>query len=145
MTEDNGPEKRNMSKQDGLLRLIVHFANYDIMSISITLTIKGVVVAGRLVGYKRYYDGIIKSLSNAKIITDELDEIASKSKDKIVELFEEMKDIATQEKNDELTFIHLDNAVLLNDSSGNLLYPNYWRLRIDSVDGYMIGASEKYA
>jgi len=145
MTEDNGPEKRNMSKQDGLLRLIVHFANYDIMSISITLTVKGVVVAGRLVGYKRYYDGIIKSLSNAKIITDELDEIASKSKDKIVELFEEMKDIATQEKNDELTFIHLENAVVLNDSSGNLLYPNYWRLRIDSVDGYMIGASEKYA
>ena len=145
MTEDNSPEKRNMSKQDGLLRLIVHFANYDIMSISITLTVKGVVVAGRLVGYKRYYDGIIKSLSNAKIITDELDEIASKSKDKIVELFEEMKDIATQEKNDELTFIHLENAVVLNDSSGNLLYPNYWRLRIDSVDGYMIGASEKYA
>lgn len=145
MTEDNGPEKRNMSKQDGLLRLIVHFANYDIMSISITLTVKGVVVAGRLVGYKRYYDGIIKSLSNAKIITDELDEIASKSKDKIVELFEEMKDIATQEKNDELTFIHLENAVVLNDSSGNLLYPNYWRLRIDSVNGYMIGASEKYA
>ena len=144
MTEDNGPEKRNMSKQDGSLRLIVHFANYDIMSISITLTVKGVVVAGRLVGYKRYYDGIIKSLSNAKIITDELDEIASKSKDKIVELFEEMKDIATQEKNDELTFIHLENAVVLNDSSGNLLYPNYWRLRIDSVDGYMIGASEKY-
>ena len=138
MTEDNGPEKRNMSKQDGLLRLIVHFANYDIMSISITLTVKGVVVAGRLVGYKRYYDGIIKSLSNAKIITDELDEIVSKSKDKIVELFEEMKDIATQEKNDELTFIHLENAVVLNDSSGNLLYPNYWRLRIDSVDGYMI-------
>jgi len=145
MTEDNSPEKRNMSKQDGLLRLIVHFANYDIMSISITLTVKGVVVAGRLVGYKRYYDGIIKSLSNAKIITDELDEIVSKSKDKIVELFEEMKDIATQEKNDELTFIHLENAVVLNDSSGNLLYPNYWRLRIDSVDGYMIGASEKYA
>ena len=138
MTEDNGPEKRNMSKQDGLLRLIVHFANYDIMSISITLTVKGVVVAGRLVGYKRYYDGIIKSLSNAKIITDELDEIASKSKDKIVELFEEMKDIATQEKKDELTFIDLENAVVLNDSSGNLFYPNYWSLRIDSVDGYMI-------
>ena len=75
----------------------------------------------------------------------ESDEISSKSKDKIVELFEEMKDIATQEKNDELTFIHLENAVVLNDSSGNLLYPNYWRLRIDSVDGYMIGASEKYA
>ena len=70
MTEDNGLEKRNMSKQDGLLRLIVHFANNDIMSISITLTIKGVVVAGRLVGYKRYYDGIIKSLSNTKVITD---------------------------------------------------------------------------
>ncbi len=144
MTEDNGPEKRSMSKQDGLPRLIVHFANNDIMSISITLTVKGVVVAGRLVGYKRYYDGIIKSLSNAKVITDGSDVISPKSKDKIVELFEEMKDIATQEK-DELTFIHLENAVVLNDSSGNLLYPNYWRLRIDSVDGYMIGASEKYA
>ena len=57
---------------------------------------------------------------------------------KIVELFEEMKDIATQEKKDELTFIDLENAVVLNDSSGNLFYPNYWSLRIDSVDGYMI-------
>lgn len=55
------------------MRLIVHFANNDIMSISKTLTVKGVVVACRLVGYKRY-----------------------------------------------------------------------WRLRIDSVDGYMIGASGKY-
>ena len=64
---------------------------------------------------------------------------------RIVELFEEIKDIATQEKRDELTFIHLEKAVVLNDSSGNLLYPNYWRLKIDSVDGYMIGASEKYA
>lgn len=71
----------------------------------------------------------------------ESDEISSKSKDKI----KEMKDIATQEKKDELTFVHLENAVVLNESSGNLLYPNYWRLRIDSVDGYMIGASEKYA
>jgi hypothetical protein len=49
-----------------------------------------------------------------------------------------MKDIATQEKKDELTFIDLENAVVLNDISGNLFYPNYWSLRIDSVDGYMI-------
>ena len=35
---------------------------------------------------------------NAKVITDGLDEISSKSKDKIVELFEEMKDIATRKE-----------------------------------------------
>ena len=33
MTEDNGPEKRSMSKQDGLPRLVGHFANNDIMNI----------------------------------------------------------------------------------------------------------------
>ena len=81
MTEDYIPEKQNMPKQDGLLRLIVQFANNDIMSTSITITVKGVVIAGRLVGYKRYYDGIIKPLSNANVITDGSDEISSKSKE----------------------------------------------------------------
>ena len=35
------------------------------------------------------------SLSNANVITDESEELASKSKDSIVELFEDIKDIAT--------------------------------------------------
>ena len=48
-------------------------------------------------------DGVIISLSNAKVITDESQEVASKSKDSIVELFEDIKDIATQERKDELT------------------------------------------
>ena len=56
-----------------------------------------------MIGFKQYYDGIIKSLSNAKVITDESQEVASKSKDSIVELFEDIKDIATQERKDELT------------------------------------------
>ncbi|MGA9942126.1 MAG: hypothetical protein WBP88_09030 [Nitrososphaeraceae archaeon] len=41
-----------------------------------------------------------------------------------------------------MTFIHFEEAVVMKDSSGNLLRPNYWKLKIDSVDGYMIGASE---
>ena len=40
------------------------------MSISITLTVNGVVLAGRLIGYTRYYDGIIKLLHNVKVIAD---------------------------------------------------------------------------
>ena len=40
-------------------------------------------------------NGVIISLSNAKVITDESEELASKSKDSIVELFEDIKDIAT--------------------------------------------------
>jgi hypothetical protein len=38
--------------------------------------------------------------------------------------------------------MHLEKAVVLNDSSGNLLHPNYWRLKIDSIDGYITGALE---
>ena len=98
-----------------------------------------------MIGYKRYYDGIIKSLSDAKIISETSDEVSWKSKDNIIELFEEIKEIATQEKKNELTFLHLEKAVVMNDSSGNLLHPTYWRIKIDSIDGYMIGASEKYA
>lgn len=145
MTEENAPIKTDIPKQDGLLRNLVLLANSEIMSISITLTVNGVVLTGRLIGYKRYYDGIIKSLHNAKVIADTSEEATSKSKDTIVEFFEEIKDIATKEKGDELTFMHLEKAVVLNDSSGNLFYPSFWRLKIDSVDGYMIGALEKYA
>ena len=46
-------------------------------------------------------NGVIISLSNAKVITDESEELASKSKDSIVELFEDIKDIATEERKDE--------------------------------------------
>ena len=138
MSEDNGPEKLIVSKQDGLLRLIVHFANNDIMSISITLTVKGVVVAGRLVGYKRYYDGVIKVLSKAKVI-DTSDKTPSQAGDKLVELFENFKDMAIEETPDGPTFIHLEKAVVVNVSSGNLLAPSYWRLKIDSIDGFMLG------
>jgi hypothetical protein len=144
VTEENAP-KKDISKQDGLLRNLVLLANSEIMSISITLTVNGVVLAGRLIGYTRYYDGIIKLLHNVKVIADASEEATSKSKDTIVEFFEEIKDIATKEKSDELTFMHLEKAVVLNDGSGNLFYPSFWRLKIDSVDGYMIGASEKYA
>ena len=51
--------KKEVCKQDGLLRNLVFLANSEIMSISITLTVNGVVLAGRLIGYKQYYDGII--------------------------------------------------------------------------------------
>ena len=145
MTDENAPTKADISKQDRLLRNLVLLANSEIMSISITLTVNGIVLAGRLIGYKQYYDGIIKSLSSAKVITSASEETTTKSKDAIVEFFEEIKDIATKEKSDELIFMHLEKAVVLNDSCGNLLHPNYWRLKIDSVDGFMIGALEKYA
>jgi len=121
MTEERASEKGDMSKQDGLLRNLVFLANSEIMSISITLTVNGVVLAGRLIGYKRYYDGIIKSLSDAKIISETSDEVSWKSKDNIIELFEEIKEIATQEKKNELTFLHLEKAVVMNDSSSHLL------------------------
>lgn len=50
--------------------------------------------------------------------------------------------MAIQEIPDGPTFIHLEKAVVVNDSSGNLLPPSYWRLKIDSIDGYMLGMPE---
>ena len=47
--------------------------------------------------------------------------------------------MAIEETPDGPTFIHLEKAIVVNDSSGNLLPPSYWRLKIDSIDGFMLG------
>ena len=61
MSEDNVK-----SKDDKLLRILVGLANSELMDISITLIVKGIVIVGYVIGYKRYYDGVIKVLSKAK-------------------------------------------------------------------------------
>ena len=62
-----------------------------------------------------------------------------KTGDKLVELFENFQDMAIEETPDGLTFIHLEKSIVVNDSSGNLLAPSYWRLKIDTIDGFMLG------
>jgi hypothetical protein len=126
------------SKEDGLLAIMIQLANSEVMEFSITLIVKGIVVAGQVIGYKRYYDGLIKVLSHAKVI-DKSNESSSQAHDKLVEMFEEFKDMAVQETPHGPTFIHLEKASVVNDREGNLLPPSYWRLKFDSIDGYMLG------
>ena len=57
MSEDKTPVN---SKDDGLLRILVELANSELMDIGITLIVKGIVIEGYVIGYKRYYDGVIK-------------------------------------------------------------------------------------
>ena len=63
MSEDNVK-----SKDDKLLRILVGLANSELMDISITLIVKGIVIVGYVIGYKRYYDGVIKVLSNINFL-----------------------------------------------------------------------------
>ena len=60
--------------------------------------------------------------SKAKVI-DTSDQTSSQAGDKLVELFENFKDMAIEETPDGPTFIHLEKAVVVNGSSGNLLAP----------------------
>ena len=96
------------------------------------------LLSGYVIGYKRYYDGVIKVISKVKVF-DTSDQTSSQAGDKLVELFENFQDMAIEETPDGLTFIHLEKSVVVNDSSGNLLAPSYWRLKIDTIDGFMLG------
>lgn len=78
------------------------------------------MIVGYVLGYKRYYDGVIKVLSKAKVL-DTSNQTPSQAGDKLVELFENFKDMAIEETPDGPTFIHLEKAVVVNNSSGNLL------------------------
>lgn len=135
MSKDKNPLKSN---DDKLLRILVGLANSELMDIGITLIVKGIVIVGYIIGYKRYYDGVIKVLSKAKVV-DTLDQSPTQAGDKLVELFENFKDMAIEEPPGGSTFIHLEKAVVVNDRSGKLLPPSYWRLKIDSIDGFMLG------
>jgi hypothetical protein len=92
-------ENNVKSKDDKLLRILVGLANSEMMDISITLIVKGIVIVGYVIGYKRYYDGVIKVLSKAKVF-DTSNQTPSQAGDKLVELFENFKDMAIEETPD---------------------------------------------
>src|SRR6266511_3112387 len=78
-----------LPKQDGLLALLVDLANKKAMEIGITLTVKGTTIAGILIGYEKYYDGLMDGIKNAKITTTQPND--TRSIEEFLGVFREMK------------------------------------------------------
>lgn len=112
------------------------------MIIGVTLTVKGFVISGTLIGYERYYDGIIKNMSQTKD-RGKKEVSETQSLDKFIEHINRARNITRTQKADEITFIHLESAVLYNSSRKTMFSPNFWRVRLDSVDGFMIGIPDE--
>jgi hypothetical protein len=131
---------RSNRLEDALLGHLVRLANEDSMAVGVTLTVKGVIISGLLIGYERYYDGIINNMRQTR---GKKGVSETQSIDKFMERINQARNMTRSQKADEITFVHLEKAVLYNNLSKSMFSPNFWRVKLDSIDSFMIGTPEE--
>lgn len=144
MTEKTSTDFGNETKEivsttekDWLLQLFVNMVNNatDVqISLPITLITHGLLVSGRLIGGKQYFESIGEVLSTAMGSSEGV-------KNSFIELGEKTYSNPQNEKKTPPTYIHLQEAKFFHPN-GNPVPINtgvYWRGRISEVSGFMFG------
>lgn len=138
--EDNSQEKENVNngidRSDWLLAQLVNMCNqYDGVTFEITLNIGGMLVSGKLIGGKQYFEEFANMFSKGG-----LPEIGN--------AFREGKKLYdTEEKYEhkelpQPQYIHLSDTQLFHPA-GKPIPTNQkvlWRGRLDAVDGFIMGS-----
>jgi hypothetical protein len=128
------------SKSDWFLRTLVKLANMDAFGADITLSVGGVLIAGRLVPGKDYFENFGRYVAaSAGNLTPEMRKVYR-------EIMSEIGDRMYPPDSDKdpasaIGFIHLENARVF---MGSNLVPAqgegvWYRVRIDRVDAFTMG------
>lgn len=127
-----------MEKKDGLLEIFVSLANkVEGFQISVTISVKGSLVSGLIIGHEEYKKLLIQSFRHSsgpfnigEVLADQLEKGFSQKVSS--------SDDEGDDEDSEINFIHLRNAQIIAPS-GEMI-PNgegfLWRGRIDSIDGF---------
>jgi hypothetical protein len=130
----------------GLLVTIIKIANESETrtELPITLNVRGLIITGNLIGFRSYYDGIIKSVIDRVDIHD----TSSKKSDEelkinlrvLMQQFRDTLPSSDEEWDKEKpNLIFLKDAQLYCDSNRPLNPPTYWIGKLESVDGFFFG------
>jgi hypothetical protein len=108
--------------------------------ISITLNLHGSVVSGKMIGMKVYYEGLRKLFIERAI--SERDQDNFDNKKMLNEVFEEIIKATKEamEKDVPYNYIFLKDALIYVGNQPLTFTGGYWNGKIDSIDGFILGA-----
>ena len=147
-------KKSNFDGRIGLLKIFAGIINpSETCEIDITLSVRGTIVSGKMIGMKRYYEEIGKVFINALIDTSPEKALPAKdntspekalpAKEIFKTLFDKIEPINPKELEDgefEFNHIFIGNAKIYN---GGRVFPSigttYWVGKMESVDGFFLG------
>ena len=145
-------QDREAARQDWLLEELVSVMNQSAdSSLSIVLTVKGVVMSGMLIGVRQYFELLGRSLGEG-FRNSAVGESSREDASQVEETYAKIGRVAQAAFNDEtpahgrggpqIRFLHLkDPRILVGDqvSQLNSPVPLVWRGKLSEVDGFMLG------
>ncbi|MFU1798184.1 gas vesicle accessory protein GvpU [Paenibacillus azoreducens] len=129
--DDATKDVNSKKSKDFLLCSLVSTVNKSPLSLSITLTVGGSVISGKLVSGKEYMESVA---ARYKSLDDEIGTILS---DTFLYVGDKLYSNPTNEGNVLPDMIHLNDAVLFQGNARFNL--GNWRGKISAVDGFAMG------
>jgi hypothetical protein len=129
------------TEPDWFLGLLVNLANRADFDLTITLTVGGLLISGRVIGASRFFREVSEFVKQkAAGISTEVREALF---DEPAQVYEKERDAEDRDDRPSPRYIHLRDARVY-DAAGNRVPRDatWWRGRLDAVDGFMIGALE---
>jgi len=125
-----------------LLKILASFVNpSDVVQITVTLSVNGVIVTGTMIGTKPYYEGITEKLKETiRSSSEEINIAVRRDMEKIFEDLKQSPSLEELEKGYDYELIYLKNAQF---HTGGDFFPHegsYWVGKIESVDGFILGS-----
>jgi hypothetical protein len=135
--EKNIYKTDNVPSKDWFLQFLVNLANKNRFELDITLTVGGILISGRLVGVRQYFDDLSTYFAGS------FD--SGKKTEEIKETFKKIGDqcacVSSSEQTENPSYIHLKNVHFYN-AQGKLLSDDagvWWRGRLSEVQGFAPG------
>ncbi|WP_102232255.1 gas vesicle accessory protein GvpU [Metabacillus schmidteae] len=132
-------EQTQMSTNDAIMLMFLDLVEQDGIEVGVTLSVKGAIISGILIGATAYYEGITEASKNfddstmSKIISKKFHDL----KEEYAQQKQQEAEKESKDKANPFTFIHLKDAKYLN-SHGELSHSKgtWWRGKIESIDGF---------
>ncbi|SIQ75323.1 hypothetical protein SAMN05880590_1079 [Rhizobium sp. RU35A] len=112
------------------------------VEIGITLTVNGVIISGMLIGGKKYFEELSKTMKAASRAPDDISDALGDSWKQFTAIYEKPEDAPEDWQPGPVGYIHLKNARFY--APGQAPIPGnqgvLWRGKLSSVDGFTIGS-----
>lgn len=126
-----------LKKNDDFLNLLVKTAENDV-SIDVTLNVNGLVVSGKLISQKRYYEEVARSIRNP--FSNNVKEDFSGILDSLSMLGDLPNGSSTEEDGStDYEFVHLSDAHCYVGDTSIPTGSAPWRGKMTEIDGFMLG------
>jgi hypothetical protein len=122
---------------DPMLKMFVNFAEEHDLSLGVTLTIHGLLIAGNIISYQRYLEGIAQGFESATGNQAIGRILAESYRDASQEALKIRREQGLEELPPRL-YIHLSDARFMS-GNGTVQTGVYWRGRLEEVDGFFLG------